>query len=107
MRPGHLNNLIILSDHHFIDRLVNNLGLIGHHGPTVHTRVYLIEIIYLILTGFRSYWIDVGCRETLIYRPGRLKPDIGLKPSKALPGLGAFNCTLMKYTPCLPTKRIL
>ena len=79
MRLRYLDNLIILSDHHFIDRLINNLGLIGRHGPIVHTRVSLIKIIYLILTGVRSYWIDVDCRETLIYRPGRLKPDVGLK----------------------------
>ena len=73
---GHFNDLIILSDHNFMDRLINNLGLIGHHRPIVHTRVFLIKIIYLILTGFRSYWIGGDCRETSIYCPGRLKPDI-------------------------------
>ena len=63
MQLRYLNNLIILSDHHFIDRFINNLGIIGHHGPIVHTRVSLIKIIDLTLTGFRSYWIDVDCRE--------------------------------------------
>ena len=107
MRPRYLNNLIIRSDRNFVDRLINNLGLIGHHRPIVHSCAFFIKIIYLIITGFRSYWIDCDCNETLIYRPGRLKPAGGLQLSEALPGLGAFTCTLMKCTPRLSTMRIL
>ena len=104
MRLRYLNNLIILSDHNFIDRLINNLWLIGHHGPILHTSGFFIKIIYLTIKG---YWIDCDCRETLIYRPGRLKPAVGFQLSEILEGLGAFTCTLMKYTPCLSTERIL
>ena len=107
MRLRYLNNLIILSDDNFIDRLINNRGRIGHHGPIVHTSLSFIKMIYLIITGFRSYWIDCDCGETLIYRPDQLEPAVGFQLSEALPGLGASTCALMKHKPCLSTRRIL
>ena len=64
MRLRYLNNLTILSGHNFVDRRINNFGLIGHHGPIVQASISFIKIIYLIITGFRSYWIDCDSRET-------------------------------------------
>ena len=107
MRLRCLHGPLILSDHNFIDRLINNLGVIGHHRPIAHACVSFVNIIYPIITGFGLTGFDCDSRETLIYRPGRLKPAVGIQRSDALPGLGAFTSTLIKYTPCLSTERIL
>ena len=46
MRLRYLNNLIIiLSDHNYIDRLINNFGLIRHHGSIVQNCVSFDKII--------------------------------------------------------------
>ena len=107
LRGPHDFIIIIISDHHFIDRLIKNLGVVGHHRPMVHTCVFSVVIIYLVIKGVGLTVIVCGSRETLIYRLGRLKPAVGFQLSKALPGLGALTSTLMKCTPCLSTKRIL
>ena len=59
-----LHNLIILGDHNFITWPINNLGVIGHHGATVHTCVSFVKIIYLIITDFGLTGMDCDCRET-------------------------------------------
>ena len=107
MRLRCLNNLIILSDHNFSIRLINNFGVIGPKRPTVQTCVSFVEIIYLIITGFGLTGMDCGCREALMYCPGRLQPAVSFWSSDPSPGLRSLMSSSMRYTPCFSTQRIL